>query len=386
MGEEVHAQLPTVTFQTNLDGDEVMLTRSSPTTDPQETFALVQQAEAAIRQAQRRYEELVDSLEAIVWRADAGSFRTSYVSKRAESILGYPITQWLCEPAFWEAHLHPEDRLKAVASYRRATHDKRHHALEYRMVAADGREVWFHDSVHAVVEDGTLKEMIGVMVDITERKCAERSLKEMTGRLIRAQEEERSRIARELHDDFNQRLALLSIGLERLEQITETNGTCQSHIGDLRRLTQEVASDVHRLSHQLHPAKLEHLGLVAAIKGLCREMSEQYGAQINFLYRDVPASISKESALCLFRVAQEALSNTMKHSGVKNGQLELFGHRGTLHLCISDAGAGFDPEVVSAKGHLGLISMQERVRAAGGTITVESQPSRGTRISVHLAA
>ena len=97
-----------------------MLTRSSPTTDPQETFALVQQAEAAIRQAQRRYEELVDSLEAIVWRADAGSFRTSYVSKRAESILGYPITQWLCEPAFWEAHLHPEDRLKAVASYRRA--------------------------------------------------------------------------------------------------------------------------------------------------------------------------------------------------------------------------------------------------------------------------
>jgi signal transduction histidine kinase len=228
--------------------------------------------------------------------------------------------------------------------------------------------------------------MIGVMVDITERKCAERSLKEMTGRLIRAQEEERSRIARELHDDFNQRLALLSIGLERLEQITETNRTCQSHIGDLRRLTQEVASDVHRLSHQLHPAKLEHLGLVAAIKGLCREMSEQYGAQINFLYRDVPASISKESALCLFRVAQEALSNTMKHSGVKDGQLELFGHRGTLHLCISDAGAGFDPEVVSAKGHLGLISMQERVHAAGGTITVESQPSRGTRISVHLAA
>jgi PAS domain S-box-containing protein len=367
-----------------------MLTLSSPTNDPLEAFALVQQAEAAIRQAQRRYEELVDSLEAIVWRADAGSFRTSYVSKRAESILGYPITQWLCEPAFWEAHLHPEDRLKAVASYRRATHDKRHHALEYRMVAADGREVWFHDSIHAVVEDGTLKEMIGVMVDITERKRAERSLKEMTGRLISAQEEERSRIARELHDDFNQRLALLSIGLERLELTAETDAThpshIPSHIGDLRRLTREIASDVHRLSHQLHPAKLEHLGLVAAIKGLCRELSEQYGADIDFLYRDVPASITKESALCLFRVAQEALSNTIKHSGVRKGRLELFGDRGILHLCISDGGAGFDSEVVSAKGHLGLISMQERVRAAGGTIAVESRPLRGTRISVHLAA
>ena len=139
-----------------LDG-EAMLTRSSPTIVQQDTFAFAQQAEAAIRQAQRRYEELVDSLEAIVWRADAGSFRTSYVSKRAEGILGYPIPRWLCEPAFWGAHLHPEDRLKAVASYRRATQDKRHHALEYRMVASDGRNVWFHDSVHAVVEDGRLK-------------------------------------------------------------------------------------------------------------------------------------------------------------------------------------------------------------------------------------
>ena len=363
-----------------------MLTISLPTNDPQESFALVQQAEAAIRQAQRRYEELVDSLEAIVWRAEAGSFKTSYVSKRAEAILGYPIAQWLCEPHFWEAHLHPEDRLRTVASYRRATKDKRHHALEYRMVAADGRDVWFHDSVHAVVEDETLKEMIGVMVDITDRKRAEHTVKEMTGRLIGAQEEERRRIARELHDDFNQRLALLSIGLERLEQSMEGRAVSQSHIGDLRRLTQEIASDVHRLSHQLHPAKLEHLGLVSAIKGLCREMSEQYGARIDFLHRDVPSSIDKEAALCLFRVAQEALSNTIKHSGVRKGQLELFGDRGSLHLCISDAGTGFDPEAVSANGHLGLISMMERVRAAGGTMVVESRLLKGTRISVHLAA
>jgi signal transduction histidine kinase len=254
------------------------------------------------------------------------------------------------------------------------------------MLAADGRDVWFHDSVHAVVEDGRLKEMIGVMVDITDRKRVESSVIEMTGRLISAQEEERRRIARELHDDFNQRLALLSIGLERLEQNMETDATRPSHIGDLRQLTREITSDVHRLSHQLHPAKLEHLGLVAAIKGLCRELSEQYGADIDFLHRDVPTSITKESALCLFRVAQEALSNTIKHSGVRNGRLELFGDRGILHLCISDGGAGFDSEVVSAKGRLGLISIQERVHAAGGTIAVESRPLRGTRISVHLAA
>jgi PAS domain S-box-containing protein len=363
-----------------------MLTFSSRGNEPQENDTLVQQAEAAIRKAQRRYEELVDSLEAIVWRAEAATLQTSYVSKRAEAILGYSIKQWLREPNFWEIHLHPDDRLKALASYRRATQDKRHHALEYRMIAADGREIWFHDSVHAVVEDGTSKELIGVMVDITDRKRTETSLMEMTGRLINAQEEERCRIARELHDDFNQRLALLSIGLERLESPVDEGGAGRSQIGDLLRLTREIASDVHRLSHQLHPSKLEHLGLVAAIRGLCREMSEQYGAQIDFLYRDVPTPIAKESALCLFRVAQEALSNTVKHSGGKKGKLELFGNRGMLHLCISDSGVGFDPQSVSAKGRLGLISMQERVRAAGGQISIESHSSSGTRIAVHLSA
>jgi PAS domain S-box-containing protein len=363
-----------------------MLVRPFPprTDDPQENYASVQQAEAAIRHAHRRYEDLVDSLEAIVWRAEAATLQTSYVSKRAEAILGYPITQWLREPNFWEAHLHPEDRLSALASYRQVTRDQQHHALEYRMITADGRTVWFHDSVHAVVEDGISRELIGVMVDVTDRKGAERALAEVTGRLISAQEEERCRIARELHDDFNQRLALLSIGLERLGQTGHATSSAQ--VQDLLRLTQEIASDVHRLSHQLHPAKLEHLGLVAAIKGLCREMSEQYGAQITFLHRNVPTSIAKESALCLFRVAQEALSNTVKHSGGKKGKLELFGDRRTLHLCVSDPGVGFDLQSVSAKGRLGLISMQERVRAAGGTISIESRPSRGTRIAVHISA
>jgi PAS domain S-box-containing protein len=361
------------------------ISSSAHTNESSENHTSVSQAEAAIRQAQRRYEELVDSLEAIVWRAEAATLQTSYVSKRAEAILGYPITRWLREPNFWEAHLHPEDRLKALVSYRQATRDKQHHALEYRMMAADGREIWFHDSVHAVVEDGMSKELIGVMVDVTGRKCADNSLAEMTGRLIRAQEEERCRIARELHDDFNQRLALLSIGLERLECALASDSASRSQAWDLRRLTHEIASDVHRLSHQLHPAKLEHLGLVAAIKGLCREMSEQYGAQIEFLHRNVPTPVAKEPALCLFRVAQEALSNTVKHSGGKKGKLELFGDRRMLHLCVSDPGVGFDPQSVSAKGRLGLNSMQERVRAAGGTISIESRPSRGTRIAVHLS-
>jgi signal transduction histidine kinase len=275
--------------------------------------------------------------------------------------------------------------MKVLALYRLAAQDPAHHRLDYRMAAADGRELWFHECVHSVMKHEGADELIGVMMDITDRKTTERSLIEMTGRLIRAQEEERCRIARELHDDFNQRLALLSIGLERLGQKLAPEGTAASEVTDLYRLTQGIASDVHRLSHQLHSSKLQHLGLVPAIKGLCRELSEQYGTEIDFVHRNVPHTLSKESALCLFRVAQEALSNTIKHSGVRKAQLELIGGRGTVHLCISDTGAGFDVRSVSAKGHLGLNSMQERVRAAGGTIVVESRPARGARISVHLA-
>jgi PAS domain S-box-containing protein len=362
-----------------------MLTTARPSSkETHENYTSLTQGRSPGCQTPPRYQDLIRSLEAIVWRADAMTFETTYISEQAESILGYPLHQ-LRGKDFKEAHLHPEDRLRVLASYHAALQDGEKHRLEYRMTAADGREVWFHDCVHAIGV-GRWRELIGVMRDITDRKAAETCLIEMTGRLIRAQEEERSRIARELHDDFNQRLALLAIGLERLGQSLGSEPGTTVQVSDLLHLTQEIASDVHRLSHQLHPAKLQHLGLLPAIKGLCRELSEQYGAQIDFIHRNVPNRIAKESALCVFRVAQEALSNTIKHSGVKKGKLELFGSQGALHLCVSDAGAGFDPQAISAKGRLGLVSMQERVRAAGGTISVESRPSIGTRISVYLAA
>ena len=341
--------------------------------------------EAALQRSPQQYDELMRSLGAIVWRADAATFDCLFISEQAESVLGFPVDEWL-RPGFKEAHLHPDDRTKVLACYREAAHDQMHHRLDYRMAAADGRVIWLHECVQSVMDEGGSKELVGVMLDITDRKAAEQSLIEMTGRLIRAQEEERCRIARELHDDFNQRLALLAIGLERLAAQFASDEIAASQLADLSRLTQGIASDVHRLSHQLHSTKLDHLGLVPAIKGLCRELSEQYRGHIHFVHRNVPDAISKESALCLFRVAQEALSNTMKHSGVKTGRLELFGTRGALHLCISDAGGGFDPRSASANGHLGLISMHERVRAAGGTIALESSRSKGTRISVHLNA
>ena len=183
---------------------------------------------------------------------------------------------------------------------RKATQEKRNHSLDYRMIAADGRVVWLHNLVNVIVEHDEPSELVGVMVDITDRKKAETALKDLTGRLINAQEGERRRIARELHDGLSQQLALLSVRLEQLSQhLPMSSSGIQEHVHDMRKQIREISTDVHRLSHQLHPSKLEHLGIVTAINRLCRELSQQYGVHIGFHNHEVPALVPRELALCL---------------------------------------------------------------------------------------
>jgi signal transduction histidine kinase len=252
------------------------------------------------------------------------------------------------------------------------------------MIAMDGREVWFRHSLHVVMEDQIPKELIGIMLDVTQNKQQEAALRVLSGRLITVQEEERQRIARELHDDLSQRLALLAIGLDQLRQSHTPNDPVRRRAEELHTLAQELSSDMRRLSQQLHPVRLEQLGLVPTLSNYCRRLRQQYGVRIEFLHRHIPRSLSNDTALCLFRVAQEALNNTVKHSRAKMGQLALVRDGSTLHLRVSDSGIGFDPLSVSTKGTLGLISMQERVRAIGGQFALESQPSQGTRIMVDV--
>ncbi|MCI0663505.1 MAG: histidine kinase, partial [Acidobacteria bacterium] len=187
--------------------------------------------------------------------------------------------------------------------------------MEYPCPTDSGHR-WFRMSVTPLGNGG-----VGAILshhEVTERKQAEEKLQELTGQLINAQEEERRRIARELHDDLNQRLALLIIDLEQLgDKFPEKQGDLRKQLQDLGARAREISTDVHRMSYRLHPSKLETLGLVAAVRGLCHEVSERHGLKIVFSHRDVPGSISKDVALCLFRVAQESLHNTVKHSGAK---------------------------------------------------------------------
>jgi len=217
-------------------------------------------------------------------------------------------------------------------------------------------------------------------IDITQRKLAEAALASVSRRLIDVQEQERTRIARELHDDIGQRLALLAVELEQLRQDPNTLPGVLSRMGDLQKRASEIASDVQIMSHELHSSRLEYLGIVATMRGFCKEFGEQQKVEISFKTDDLPSLVPADVSLCLFRVLQEALHNSAKHSGVRHFEVRLWGTGDEVHLTVGDSGAGFDRAAVKESQGLGLISMEERLKLLKGTLSIESQPRGGTTI------
>lgn len=222
--------------------------------------------------------------------------------------------------------------------------------------------------------------------DITEQRDSEERLKDVSALLIRAQEEERNRIARELHDSLNQKLALLCFDLEEFSQ-THQNREVSEWLNAWSLKLQDASADIDNLSHQLHPSKLDHLGFLAALESLCRELSGRRGLQITFIYEGERSSfeeLNKEKALCAYRVAQEALGNVIKHSGARLARVRIRQQNQTLYLLITDAGRGFSVETAKQKGRLGLIGMEERLRMANGRLIIRSRPNRGTQIEARI--
>jgi signal transduction histidine kinase len=220
---------------------------------------------------------------------------------------------------------------------------------------------------------------------MAEARRTQDSLRRISGSLIEAQEQERHRIARELHDDVVQRLALLSLELEGVqEEMPEVASELRTRIGALGNQTARIVDDVQLLSHELHSSKLEYLGIVVAAKNFCKEFSERQKVEIDFQSHDIPAALPTELALSLFRVAQEALRNATKYSGVKRFEVRLWGSTGEIHLSISDLGAGFDTATAMMSAGLGLTSMQERLRLVHGELAINSQPKGGTTIHARV--
>jgi len=216
--------------------------------------------------------------------------------------------------------------------------------------------------------------------NITRRKQMEEALSQMSRKLIESQEQERARIGRELHDDISQRLAMVAV---KLEQLQENPTEVESRLRDLRKETTEIADDVQALSHELHSSKLEYLGVVAGLRSWCSELAERQRMEINFK-SDISSALPLDIGVCLLRVLQESLHNAMKYSGVKRVDVQVSEHSNEVQLTISDSGMGFDLRAAQQGRGLGLTSMQERVRLVNGTIAIESMPHAGTTIRVRV--
>jgi PAS domain S-box-containing protein len=227
--------------------------------------------------------------------------------------------------------------------------------------------------------------ILSVIEDVTDRKRAENALSGMNRKLIEAQEQERTRIARDLHDDVTQRLAVLAIELEQVQgHLPESDFELRTRIGTIRERAVQIATDVQSMSHELHSSKLEYLGLFAAVKGFCKEFGELQKAKVDFESRDLPTSLPPEISLCLFRVLQEALHNAAKHSGVRHYEVQLSGTPEEILLTVSDLGGGFDSEAAMQGEGLGLTSMKERLKLVNGQLSIDSHPQHGTTIQARV--
>jgi len=253
---------------------------------------------------------------------------------------------------------------------------------EIVVLTRDGeRRVVLVNAGSVVDAEGNLLHSTSVHVDITERKRAEEALSTVNQRLIEAQEEERTRIARELHDDISQRIAFQAMNLESLKQALPASATeLERGIGEVQDQISDLASDIQGLSHRLHSSKLDYLGLEVAAAGFCKEVSERQGVEIDFNCENVPKRLSQEISLCLFRVMQEALQNAIKHSGSRHFDVSLRGGLNEIQLTVLDSGIGFDPEDATRGSGLGLTSIRERLKLVNGKLFIDSQSQRGTTI------
>lgn len=352
----------------------------------------VAQAEEFSEELTHKRADLLESIRQL--ELAAGAAEVGVWTRSIDDNIVYASSKWCAlfefktdEPISFAAvfdKIHPDDREMVLDAFAAAKEITGEYNIEYRIVTAVGAIKWIGS--HGVVDyvNGRPGLVRGASVDITKRKLAEGDAYEFSRKLMGAQEKERSRLARELHDDLSQSLALLAIQLEVLGSDAEAAPGLQRRIADLNRQIAEISSDVHRLSHELHPSKLEQLGLVSAVRGFCREIAASHGLKIQFESDDVPSNLGNEVSLCLYRITQEALRNVAKHSGASIVNVRMTGNHDRLSLTIADNGSGFDLAEAQNRGTLGLVSMTERIRAVNGTVIVDSVVGSGTIVKVEV--
>jgi len=340
-------------------------------------------AEEAFRASEARLAAGADLVGLGYYEADYGE-GIMYVDDRMRDLCGVPPgrAEGLQVLEFWKEHLHPDDG-GHVLRLRDHLHDGRldRLSLDYRYLHPTRGELWIQHlaSVSARDATGRATRTVGVLRDITDRKRVEDELRDLSRRLIGAHEEERALLARELHDDFSQRLAALAIDVGRAEGAASDTSHAQT-MRTIREGLVRLSEDIHALAYQLHPSVLEELGLAEALRAECERRRRQDTLDLSLEIGPLPAEVGHDAALCLFRVAQESLSNVARHAGAGAAGVTLRQDTDGLLLAVRDDGVGFEPASPGRGRSLGLASMRERVRLVSGTLDIESAPGRGTSV------
>src|SRR5215471_16549827 len=341
-------------------------------------------AEASLRESEERFRVVADTAPVMIWMSGTDK-KPTYFNKAWLEFTGRALD--VEKQSGLNAITHPDDLERCRKIYCEAFDSRRAFKKECRIRRHDGQYRWVLDNgVPRFLPDGSFVGYIGSCIDVTDHKLAEQALSNVNRQLIEAHEQERTRVARELHDDINQRIALLGVQLDTARQRLPASAVqSKDRITEALECVTNLGNDIQALSHRLHSSKLEFLGLETASAGLCRELSARQKVEIDFHSENIPKNLPKEISFCLFRVLQEALQNASKHSGSRHLKVLLASRGGNeIELTVRDSGIGFEPEKAMKGRGLGLANMQERLRLVDGTLSIQSKPHRGTTIHAHV--
>ncbi|HEY1423797.1 MAG TPA: PAS domain-containing protein [Candidatus Acidoferrum sp.] len=336
--------------------------------------------------ANHRLRLVMESGHSVAWDWDIKSGRDSWFGD-LQSMFGVPSDTYVGRVEDFHRRVHPLDREGVAKAVKNAMNGHLPYAAEFRILWADGTVRWVAaKGTFYYAPNGDPERMLGVAVDITERKLAEEAVSGVSRRVIEAEERERNRIARDLHEDIGQRLALLAIEIEQLKtDPPDQSNEMLNRMDAVWKQTLEVLTDVKASAHELHSPRLEYLGIAAVMRSFCEEFGTRRKVEIDFRSHGLPSLVPPDISLCLFRVLQEALYNAVEHSGVWRFEVQLWGESEHVNLRVSDGGVGFELETATEGRKLGLIRMEERVKLLKGSLSIKSQPKRGTSIHAQIA-